>query len=164
MPEAAAPPAVVEAPAHAFAVGANVEALWAGTWYGAVVEELHGDGSYEVEWTDTPDVFNTVAAADVRALSDDVAPAAAAEAEAEEPAPEEEEAPPAAEPPAPAPPAAADDEGEEEPQEEQEPEAAAPPAVVEAPAHAFAVGANVEALWAGTVSYTHLTLPTILLV
>jgi len=97
VPEAAAPPAVVEAPAHAFAVGANVEALWAGTWYGAVVEELHGDGSYEVEWTDTPNVFNTVAAADVRAASDEeAAPAAAAaapEAEAEAaPAPEEEEA------------------------------------------------------------------------
>jgi len=111
------PPAVVEAPTHAFAVGANVEALWAGTWYGAVVEELHGDGSYEVEWTDTPNVFNTVAAADVR-------PAA----EEDEPAPEaEEEAAPAAELPAPAPPAAADDEGEEEPQEEQEPEAAPAP-------------------------------------
>ena len=62
VPEAP-PPAVVEA----FAAGARVEALWAGTWYGAVVEELHGDGSYEVEWTDTPNVFNTVAAADVRA-------------------------------------------------------------------------------------------------
>ena len=65
------PPAVVEAPTHAFAVGTRVEALWAGTWYGAVVEELHGDGSYEVEWTDTPNVFNTVAAADVRAAEDE---------------------------------------------------------------------------------------------
>ena len=82
------------------------------------------------------DSFNTVAAADVRALSDDVAPAAATtEAEAEEPAPapEEEEAPPAAEPPAPAPPAAAGDEaGEEEPEAapapEEEDEEAAPPA------------------------------------
>ena len=63
VPEAP-PPAVVEA----FAAGARVEARWAGTWYGAVVEELHGDGSYEVEWTDTPNVFNTVAAADVRAV------------------------------------------------------------------------------------------------
>ena len=102
-------PVVPEAapPTHAFAAGARVEALWAGTWYGAVVEELHGDGSYEVEWTDTPNVFNTVAAADVRAASD-------------------EEAAPAAEPPTPAPPAAADDEGEE-PEEEQEPEAAPAP-------------------------------------
>ena len=104
VPEAP-PPAVVEA----FAAGARVEARWAGTWYGAVVEELHGDGSYEVEWTDTPNVFNTVAAADVRA----VPPPPEAEAEAA----------PAAEPPAPAPPAAADDEGEEE----QEPEAAPAP-------------------------------------
>ena len=104
VPEAP-PPAVVEA----FAAGARVEALWAGSWYGAVVEELHGDGSYEVEWTDTPNVFNTVAAADVRA----VPPPPEAEAEAA----------PAAEPPAPAPPAAADDEGEEE----QEPEAAPAP-------------------------------------
>ena len=102
VPEAP-PPAVVEA----FAAGARVEARWAGTWYGAVVEELHGDGSYEVEWTDTPNVFNTVAAADVRAASD-------------------EEAAPAAEPPTPAPPAAADDEGEE-PEEEPEPEAAPAP-------------------------------------
>ena len=40
-------PVVPEAapPTHAFAAGARVEALWAGTWYGAVVEELHGDGS-----------------------------------------------------------------------------------------------------------------------
>ena len=109
VPEAP-PPAVVEA----FAAGARVEALWAGTWYGAVVEELHADGSYEVEWTDTPNVFNTVAAADVRAASD-------------------EEAAPAAEPPAPAPPAAAGDEaGEEEPEAapapEEEDEEAAPPA------------------------------------
>ena len=115
VPEAP-PPAVVEA----FAAGARVEALWAGTWYGAVVEELHGDGSYEVEWTDTPNVFNTVAAADVRA----VPPPPEAEAEAA----------PAAEPPAPAPPAAADDEGEEEqepeaaPAPEEEDEEAAPPA------------------------------------
>ena len=64
VPEAP-PPAVVEAPS--LRRRARVEALWAGTWYGAVVEELHGDGSYEVEWTDTPNVFNTVAAADVRA-------------------------------------------------------------------------------------------------
>ena len=114
VPEAP-PPAVVEA----FAAGARVEALWAGTWYGAVVEELHGDGSYEVEWTDTPNVFNTVAAADVRA----VPPPPEAEAEAA----------PAAEPPAPAPPAAAGDEaGEEEPEAapapEEEDEEAAPPA------------------------------------
>ena len=129
VPEAP-PPAVVEA----FAAGARVEALWAGTWYGAVVEELHGDGSYEVEWTDTPNVFNTVAAADVRAA----APPPEAEAEAA-PAFEEEEASPAAEQPAPAPlaaeddetgeeepkaaPAAADDEGEEAPAEEEAPEA-----------------------------------------
>ena len=129
VPEAP-PPAVVEA----FAAGARVEALWAGTWYGAVVEELHGDGSYEVEWTDTPNVFNTVAAADVRA----VPPPPEAEAEAA-PAFEEEEASPAAEQPAPAPlaaeddetgeeepkaaPAAADDEGEEAPAEEEAPEA-----------------------------------------
>jgi len=130
VPEAA-PPAVVEAPTHAFAVGARVEALWAGTWYGAVVEERHGDGSYEVEWTDTPNVFNTVAAADVRpaAEEDEPAPAAAAEAEAS-PAPAAEEAALAAEPAekeAPAPPAAADDEGEEEPEEEQESEAAPAP-------------------------------------
>ena len=143
VPEAP-PPAVVEAPTHAFAVGANVEALWAGTWYGAVVEELHADGSYEVEWTDTPNVFNTVAAADVRALSDDVAPAAATtEAEAEEPAPAAEEAALAAKPAeeeAPAPPAPADDEGEEEPEEEQEPEAAdgEAPAAEEAPEAAAA--------------------------
>ncbi len=114
VPEAP-PPAVVEA----FAAGARVEALWAGTWYGAVVEELHADGSYEVEWTDTPNVFNTVAAADVRA----VPPSPEAEAEAA----------PAAEPPAPAPPAAAGDEaGEEEPEAapapEEEDEEAAPPA------------------------------------
>ncbi len=114
VPEAP-PPAVGEA----FAAGARVEALWAGTWYGAVVEELHGDGSYEVEWTDTPNVFNTVAAADVRA----VPPPPEAEAEAA----------PAAEPPAPAPPAAAGDEaGEEEPEAapapEEEDEEAAPPA------------------------------------
>ena len=136
------PPAVVEAPTHAFAVGANVEALWAGTWYGAVVEELHGDGSYEVEWTDTPNVFNTVAAADVRALSDDVAPAAATtEAEVEEPAPAAEEAALAADPAeeeAPAPPAPADVEGEEEPEEEQEPEAAPTPEEEEEPAAAAA--------------------------
>ena len=129
VPEAP-PPAVVEA----FAAGARVEARWAGTWYGAVVEELHGDGSYEVEWTDTPNVFNTVAAADVRAA----APPPEAEAEAA-PAFEEEEASPAAEQPAPAPlaaeddetgeeepkaaPAAADDEGEEAPAEEEAPEA-----------------------------------------
>ena len=122
VPEAP-PPAVVEA----FAAGARVEALWAGTWYGAVVEELHGDGSYEVEWTDTPNVFNTVAAADVRA----VPPPPEAEAKAA----------PAAEPPAPAPPAAADDEaGEEEPEEEQEPEAAdgEAPAAEEAPEAAAA--------------------------
>ena len=149
------PPAVVEAPTHAFAVGANVEALWAGTWYGAVVEELHGDGSYEVEWTDTPDVFNTVAAADVRALSDDVAPAAATtEAEAEEPAPAAEEAALAAEPAeeeAPAPPAPADDEGEEEPEEEQEPEAAdgEAPAAEEAPEAAPEGGEDIQGLLDG---------------
>jgi hypothetical protein len=137
-------PVVPEAapPTHAFAAGARVEALWAGTWYGAVVEELHADGSYEIEWTDTPDVFNTVAAADVRALSDDVAPAAATtEAEAEEPAPAAEEAALAAEPAeeeAPAPPAPADDEGEEEPEEEQEPEAAPTPEEEEEPAAAAA--------------------------
>ena len=117
-------PVVPEAapPTHAFAAGARVEALWAGTWYGAVVEELHGDGSYEVEWTDAPDVFNTVAAADVRAPP----PPPEAEAEAA-PAPHEEEASEAepaaaAEPPADeevAPAAAADEE------EEQAPEAAA---------------------------------------
>ena len=117
-------PVVPEAPppTHAFAVGARVEALWAGTWYGAVVEERHGDGSYEVEWTDAPDVFNTVAAADVRAPP----PPPEAEAEAA-PAPHEEEASEAepaaaAEPPADeevAPAAAADEE------EEQAPEAAA---------------------------------------
>ena len=133
VPEAA-PPAVVEAPAPAFAVGARVEALWVDKWYGAVVDQLHGDGSYEVEWTDTPNVFNTVAAADVRAA----APPPEAEAEAA-PAFEEEEASPAAEQPAPAPlaaeddetgeeepkaaPAAADDEGEEAPAEEEAPEA-----------------------------------------
>ena len=116
VPEAAPP--VVDAPVP-YAVGARVEARWAGTWYGAVVEELHGDGSYEVEWTDTPNVFNTVAAADVRA----VPPPPEAEAEAA----------PAAEPPAPAPPAAAGDEaGEEEPEAapapEEEDEEAAPPA------------------------------------
>ena len=131
VPEAAPP--VVDAPVP-YAVGARVEARWAGTWYGAVVEELHGDGSYEVEWTDTPNVFNTVAAADVRAA----APPPEAEAEAA-PAFEEEEASPAAEQPAPAPlaaeddengeeepeaaPAAADDEGEEAPAEEEAPEA-----------------------------------------
>ena len=68
VPEAA-PPAVVEAPAPAFAAGARVEALWVDKWYGAVVDQLHADGSYEVEWTDTPNVFNTVAAADVRAAA-----------------------------------------------------------------------------------------------
>ena len=131
VPEAAPP--VVDASVP-YAAGARVEALWAGTWYGAVVEELHADGSYEVEWTDAPDVFNTVAAADVRA----VPPPPEAEAEAA-PAFEEEEASPAAEQPAPAPlaaeddengeeepeaaPAAADDEGEEAPAEEEAPEA-----------------------------------------
>ena len=126
VPEAP-PPAVVEA----FAAGARVEARWAGTWYGAVVEELHGDGSYEVEWTDTPNVFNTVAAADVRAASD-------------------EEAAPAAEPPTPAPPAAADDEGEE-PEEEQEPEAAdgEAPAAEEAPEAAPEGDADVQGLLDG---------------
>ncbi|CAH0371952.1 unnamed protein product [Pelagomonas calceolata] len=130
VPEAAPP--VVDAPVP-YAVGARVEARWAGTWYGAVVEELHADGSYEVEWTDTPNVFNTVAAADVRAAEDEPVPPPPPEAE--------EEAAPAAEPPAPAPPAAADDEaGEEEPEEEQEPEAAdgEAPAAEEAPEAAAA--------------------------
>ena len=144
VPEAP-PPAVVEAPA--FAVGGRVEALWAGTWYGAVVEERHGDGSYEVEWTDTPDVFNTVAAADVRAVSDDVAPAPAAVAEAEaspapeenvvpeaEPAPAEEEV--AAVPSAPEedeaePPAPAADDAADDDEEKEAPEAAAADADVQ---------------------------------
>ena len=114
------PPAVVEAPTHAFAVGTRVEALWAGTWYGAVVEELHGDGSYEVEWTDTPNVFNTVAAADVRAPP----PPEEAEAEAA-PVPAEEEASEAAHAAAAEPPA--DEEAAPEATEEQAPEAAPAP-------------------------------------
>jgi hypothetical protein len=121
VPEAP-PPAVVEAPE--FAVGTRVEARWAGTWYGAVVEELHADGSYEVEWADAPDVFNTVAAADVRA----VAAAAAGEEEAAPdaaPVPAEEEASEAA--PAAAAEPRADEEAAPEATEEQEPEAAPAP-------------------------------------
>jgi hypothetical protein len=120
-----APSAVADATAAvpAFAVGARVEAKWAEEWFCAVVEEAHADGSYEVEWVDDPNVFNAVAAADVRAAAaDDDAPAAAAAAAAEavpEAAPESEEEEEEAPPPAPP---AADDESEEEEEE------AAPPA------------------------------------
>ena len=65
-PEAAPPAEAPTTAPPAFAVGARVEARWAGTWYGAVVDSTHGDGSYELEWLDDPNVFNTVAAADVR--------------------------------------------------------------------------------------------------
>ena len=82
-PEAAPPAEAPTTAPPAFAVGARVEARWAGTWYGAVVDSTHGDGSYELEWLDDPNVFNTVAAADVRA--------AAADAPAPPPPPEAEE-------------------------------------------------------------------------
>ena len=109
-----APPAVADATAAvpAFAVGARVEAKWAEEWFCAVVEEAHADGSYEVEWVDDPNVFNAVAAADVRAAAteDDARAAAAAAAKAvPEAAPESEEEEEEAAPPAP--PAA--DDGEE---------------------------------------------------
>ena len=96
-PEAAPPAEAPTTAPPAFAVGARVEARWAGTWYGAVVDSTHGDGSYELEWLDDPNVFNTVAAADVRAAAaDEPAPPPPPEAEEEAAAAPEEEAPEAA--------------------------------------------------------------------
>ena len=71
-PKRKTPPAREEATAAdaaalpAFAVGARVEAKWGWQWSRAVIDRANGDGTYDVEWVVEPDVFNTVAAADVR--------------------------------------------------------------------------------------------------
>jgi hypothetical protein len=53
----------------AFAVGTRIAAKWIEAWFCAVIVEVHANGSYEVEWVDEPNVFNTIAAADVRAAA-----------------------------------------------------------------------------------------------
>ena len=97
-PKRKTPPAREEATAAdaaalpAFAVGARVEAKWGWQWSRAVIDRVNDDGTYDVEWVDEPDVFNTVAAADVRAAVGD-APAPPPQAAS---APEEETPPAAA--------------------------------------------------------------------